>query len=790
MQLTLSLAESRGNAGNCHYPKTVIIANADELKAAIRFDHVCGKFKDGYRSKSNFIESDTIVMDCDNDHSDDPSEWITLEKAAEMFRDICCAIVPSRNHMREKNGKPARPRFHMYFGIPRISGAEDCAALKKDVFEKFSFFDGNALDAARFIFGTDSKDVIWNEGNKTITDIVGRQDNAATLKTGSVNTDPETEPQYLDRAATYDNDPIKVGERNKRLHDYALKVLTRYGICDQARQLYMEEHARCEKPLGPTEVESIWKSAMDYYNNTISKNPDYKFPDEYNSKGDSLIPPDYSDVGEAKVLVREYGHKLKYSDATGFLLYDGKRWVEDKQSAIGAMEEFLDLQLKDAMVTAEKAKKCLIDKGVPKKTVNSDKWTGKDLTEEQRPYYFVLQKAKEYRSFILKHRDFKFVVSTLDAAKPSLKIEPDDLDQDKYLLNTPQATYNLTKGLAGAQPHDPKDLITKMTACSPGDTGSQLWENALETFFCGDAELIEYVQFIAGMAAVGKVYQEHLIIAYGGGKNGKSTFWNVLFRILGTYSGKISAEALTVGCKRNVKPELAELQGKRLVIASELEEGTRLNTAVVKQLCSTDTIHAEKKYKDPFDFTPSHTLVLYTNHLPRVGANDVGIWRRLVVIPFNARITEASDIKNYADHLYEKAGAAIMKWIIEGAQKAISADFKIPIPKCVHDAIQSYHEENNWLGQFIEECCEVDVSYVEKSGELYQLYRAYCMKNGDYTRNKADFYSALDEDGYKRRRTNKGSFVHGLKLKEKPYIYEYIRLSQRLSEIYLPGNKG
>lgn len=124
-----------------------------------------------------------------------------------------------------------------------------------------------------------------------------------------------------------------------------------------------------------------------------------------------------------------------------------------------------------------------------------------------------------------------------------------------------------------------------------------------------------------------------MIIAYGDGRNGKSTFWNSISRVLGTYSGSMSADALTVGCKRNVKPEMAELKGKRLIIAAELEEGMRLNTSVIKQLCSTDEISAEKKYKDPFRFIPSHTLVLYTNHLPRVGANDDGTWRRLVGFP-------------------------------------------------------------------------------------------------------------------------------------------------------------
>ena len=102
--------------------------------------------------------------------------------------------------------------------------------------------------------------------------------------------------------------------------------------------------------------------------------------------------------------------------------------------------------------------------------------------------------------------------------------------------------------------------------------------------------------------------------------------------------GNMSADMLTVGCRRNVKPELAEAKGKRLLIAAELEEGMRMNTSNVKQLCSTDEIFAEKKFKSPFSYVPSHTLVLYTNHLPRVGAVDKGTWRRLIVIPFDAKL--------------------------------------------------------------------------------------------------------------------------------------------------------
>lgn len=379
---------------------------------------------------------------------------------------------------------------------------------------------------------------------------------------------------------------------------------------------------------------------------------------------------------------------------------------------------------------------------------------------------FTYLAAKAYLAFVMKRRDYKYVVSALNAAKPMLAVSVSDLDKDENLLNTPYATYNLSKGLGGGRPHDPEDLITKITNVSPSDDGKELWEQCLELFFTGDKELINYVQMVVGMAAVGKVYQEHLIIAYGNGANGKSTFWNTVSRVLGTYSGKLSAETLTVGCKRNVKPEMAELKGKRLIISSEMEEGMRLNTAVVKQLCSTDEIFAEKKYKAPFAFVPSHTLVLYTNHLPKVGANDDGIWRRLIVIPFNAKIVGDSDIKNYADFLYEKAGGYILKWVIEGAKKAIDANFKTALPKCVQEAIKAYREENDWLGHFIEECCDVDPSYTEKSGELYQKYREYAVSNGEFTRQNGDFNSALENAEFSKRKTKKGAFFYGLKLKE------------------------
>lgn len=175
---------------------------------------------------------------------------------------------------------------------------------------------------------------------------------------------------------------------------------------------------------------------------------------------------------------------------------------------------------------------------------------------------------------------------------------------------------------------------------------------------------------------------------------------------------------------------------------------------------------AERKVRYPFDYTPTHTVVLYTNHLPKVRATDEGTWRRLIVIPFHAKIEGKSDIKNYSDYLFENAGSYVLAWIIEGARKAIEADFHLERPKVVADAIAEYRGMNDWLEHFLEECCVRGDGLEEKSGELYQEYRSYCLRTGEISRNNADFTAVLEKAGYTRKKKKTGMWVQGLQLKD------------------------
>ena len=747
MRFTLYRSNCLEVPENCTYPHKVEVTGKDSLIDAVKHDYVCAEYQGNYRSNDNFIGSDCLPVDCDNDHSDDLEEWVYPSDVATAFPGVSFAVHYSRNHMKAKGGKAARPKFHVFFAIDRVIEPGQYSEMKKLVNSIFPYFDTKALDAARFFFGTKEPEVEIFDGPMTLTTFLADDDFDANMDSGS-----------------YGDIVIPEGSRNATLSHYAGRILKRFGNTDEAHKHFAEVAACCQPPLEQSELDSIWRSAQRFYGK-VAAQEGYIPPEQYNQDL-QLKPSDYSDVGQATVLAREYEGKLRYSPSTDFLVYNGRFWEESKPKAQAVAQELTTRQLEEAETEIKKATYEMMKSGAwgllasmgPKKAAMA-------FSSEQARSFQKYENATTYRNYAIKRRDSKYITAALKEAHPMVEIDQRPLDADEFLLNTPSATYDLRIGLPSAHEHTPAHFITQQTTDDPSDDGMDIWQDALETFFCGDNELIDYVQEIAGLSAIGKVCVEGLIIAYGEGRNGKSTFWNTLSRVLGTYSGNMSADTLTVGCKRNVKPELAEAKGKRIIIAAELEEGMRLNTSNVKQLCSTDEIYAEKKYKDPFSFVPSHTLVLYTNHLPKVGAIDAGTWRRLIVIPFNAKIEGSSDIKNYADYLFNKAGGAILKWIMTGAKRVIEKDYHIVKPAVVEAAIQKYKDNNDWLSQFLDECCEIDSSYSAKSGDVYNAYRSYCMQVGDYIRSTTDFYTALECAGFERKRSKSARLLFGLQLK-------------------------
>lgn len=648
---------------NTRYPYKMEIQRAEDLEKVVCYDHTCAECKDSYRKKENFTSADCSMFDVDNTDSDDPAQWITPDAVQEAFPNVRFYVSYSRNHMKQKGDQAPRPKFHVYFPDVMYSDVGAYTEHKAKVCRYFTAFDPNAKDATRFFFGVEQPKVEFHPGDTLLSGF---------MKTVSVCDD--SEPEHSETI-------IRQGQRHTTLTKYATRVLTRFGNqSGKAKQLYDQQCSKCSPLLGCKEITKIWSDAVKHYNSTIKTSADYIPPEQFNG---SIKPQEFTDVGQADIFARTYYQKVRYTPATGYLFFDGAVWKESELKARSMAQNLTVNQLHEACNQLKRAQKC-----------ENDAVVGGNKDAEETAKQDIKQ-ARQYRKYALAYQHTLRISATLKEAQTMLAIDLEKLDADAFLLNTPAGTVDLrTKELKA---HNPADFCTRITNKSPSDEGNELFKNFLNVITCGDTSLAEYLQCVAGMIAVGKVFCENLIIAYGCGCNGKSTFFNLIYRVLGDYSGGLSSEVLTANCRKNKSPEYAELRGKRLAIAAELEDGMQLDTSVVKKLCSTDPICAEKKYKDPFSFTPTHTVVLYTNHLPNVWALDSGTWRRLIVVPFNAVIPPNRDIKNYADYLYEKAGGSVMSWIVEGAYQFIAANYDIKQPKAVQEAIKIYREENDWM---------------------------------------------------------------------------------------------
>ena len=351
MKFVIYTANCTCNVANCDYPNKVVVDNEQALKDAVKKDHVCDSYKNNHRSNDNFISSDVIVMDVDNDHTENPNEFITADKMDELFPDVSYCLVPSRHHMLQKGTHPAAPRFHVMFPIEEIKSATAYTKAKELLYKMYPFFDGNALDAARFLYGCTVSDIVWHEGWLSIMD---------EIRDGDL-------VEYLDDAfeAPAETGPILEGSRNNTMSHFAGRILKKLGVCEKAKEAYLERAAKCEPPLSLDELNLIWNSAIKFYEK-VSAQDGYVAPDEYNDEfGSSFLKPeDYSDIGEAKVLAKECIGRLRFTSATDYITFQGDRWYEDKQKALGTVEGFMDMQLMDANEAIRIAEEALISIGI------------------------------------------------------------------------------------------------------------------------------------------------------------------------------------------------------------------------------------------------------------------------------------------------------------------------------------------------------------------------------------------------------------------------------------------
>ena len=331
-------------------------------------------------------------------------------------------------------------------------------------------------------------------------------------------------------------------------------------------------------------------------------------------------------------------------------------------------------------------------------------------------------------------------------------VQAHQLDADPYLLNAPNGTIDLRSGELLA--HERADLITRRTAVPyDPEAAAPIW-----TAFVGrvlpDQDVRAYVQRMSGAAATGEG-GELLHVHHGGGANGKTKFGETIRTALGDYAATASAELFLADRYRSAgQPELVRLRGVRLLTASEFDEDSRLNVALVKALTGGDTIAARYLYaNEVVEFVPCFSPWLWTNHRPAIGEQSEAIWRRVRLVPFTVTIPEAERDPGLQGRLNAEL-AGVLAWIVRGAVEYLSNGAEMP--ESVIAATAAYREEEDVLGAFVADCCLAGPDYSAASGPLYKAWENWAKANGEKPGTANSFGRKLTDAGYPRDRDERG----------------------------------
>lgn len=290
-----------------------------------------------------------------------------------------------------------------------------------------------------------------------------------------------------------------------------------------------------------------------------------------------------------------------------------------------------------------------------------------------------------------------------------------------------------------------------------------------------DEDLISFLQRLLGYCITGLTTESKFIIFEGRGRNGKSTLLDTLYYVLGPMAGPIDVEMILaqVNSSKNSSaptPDLMNLRGKRLVWASESDEGRRLSIGKVKSLTSPDAISARPPHgKEQVEITPTHKIILATNHLPKVPASsdDFALWKRLLLIRFPFSFVE--DPKEEKERKIEKdisstlkaEASGILAWLVRGCLQWVIYGID-ELPMSIKNALMEYEADEDILGHFINERCMLHDSFSARFSDLYEAYCNWCKDAGHHTLSQNKFGRAL---------------TRRFKKNEKPYVsYKGIRL--------------
>lgn len=431
-----------------------------------------------------------------------------------------------------------------------------------------------------------------------------------------------------------------------------------------------------------------------------------------------------TDLANLRRFIADHAADIRFTPERGWFVWDGRRWQADdlgtvmikaKATALSIYDEIRDSAAKDDLF----------------------RWAKRS------------QSARAIKDLVM-----------LAQSEPAVTARLTDFDTDPWRLNVENGVINLKTGKL--LPHRREDLHSRMVPVAYDETARcDRWMKFLADVTGERVELIDFLRRAVGYSLTGLTREQVMFFCFGLGANGKSVFLETVQAMLGNYSINARSETIMLKREGGIPNDVARLAGARFVSINETADGQRINEPVLKDLTGQDTVTARFLHREFFDFQPAFKLWLRGNHKPQIRGTDLGIWRRIRLIPFTVTIPEAERDPDLIEKLRREL-PGILRWAIEGAV-AWHRDGLQP-PAIVTQAVQEYRSEMDVLGQFIDERCTVRDHAQVTAKALYAAYKRWADQSGEHAVNLNRFGQAIAERGFAKTRTKTGYVYQGLEL--------------------------
>lgn len=452
---------------------------------------------------------------------------------------------------------------------------------------------------------------------------------------------------------------------------------------------------------------------------------------------------DMTDTGNAHRMQDMFGNIIRYSyNQKKWLYWDGKMWCIDDSGEVKKMADVVCEDMKrEAFLEQDEEKQAALLK-----------WANRTASS----------KAKEAMIKECQHLG-------------NIPASPNDFDSYTDYLNVQNGIINLRNG--ELIPHDSSFMMSRI-CYSEYDTSNKkpkMWLKFLDEVTNGDKELQTYIQKCVGYSLSGSTREQCAYFLYGIGNNGKSTFLDTIADMLGGYAANTQPE--TIMMKRwgneGANPEIARLKSARFVTSEEPTEGVRLNEGLLKQLTGGSKVTCRFLYGDEFEYTPEFKIWIATNHKPVIRGTDIGIWRRIKLIPFEVNIP-ASKVDKLLKYRLRKEFPQILHWAVEGCIKWQTEG--IEEPEKVQIAVKDYKQEMDILAAFMDQCIEIDYEATEQisASRLFRVYLRWAKENNEFEMSANKFGREITKKVPEKQKTAAG------------IMYKYIRFTEYAENLIEP----